>query len=64
MRSFLFAGNFQTFRIECFFDDFVILGFYVYQVYGNIFLKGICTLYLAFIYYDRHTGDRGGRGIG
>ncbi|XP_055303222.1 2-acylglycerol O-acyltransferase 2-like isoform X2 [Sitodiplosis mosellana] len=31
---------------------------------GNIYWKTICVLYIAFIYYDRHTGDRGGRGAG
>lgn len=34
------------------------------QYAGNFYLKTICVLYLAFVYYDRHTGDRGGRGAG
>ncbi|XP_031624109.1 2-acylglycerol O-acyltransferase 1-like [Contarinia nasturtii] len=31
---------------------------------GNVYVKIICSSYLAFIYYDRHTSDQGGRGIG
>lgn len=38
--------------------------FLKFQYFGNFYIKTICLAYLAFIYYDRHTGDQGGRGIG
>ncbi|XP_031639967.1 2-acylglycerol O-acyltransferase 2-like [Contarinia nasturtii] len=31
---------------------------------GNIYMKAITVVYLAFIYYDRNTGISGGRGAG
>lgn len=31
---------------------------------GNIYIKALCLLYLAFVYYDRNCADRGGRGAG
>lgn len=38
MRSFLFAGNFQRFRIEWFFDDFVIFGLvFLFLIKINLF---------------------------
>lgn len=38
--------------------------FCLFQYFGNFYIRAICLSYLAFIYYDRHTGDQGGRGVG
>lgn len=35
-----------------------------FQYAANMYLKTLCVLYLAFAYYDRNAGDRGGRGAG
>lgn len=34
------------------------------QFCGSIYLKLMAGSYLMFIWYDRHSGDRGGRGVG
>lgn len=43
---------------------FLSLSLSQFQYFGNIYIRAICLLYLAFIYYDRNTGDQGGRGVG
>lgn len=35
-----------------------------FQYVGNFLTKALCLLYLSFVYYDRRTGDNGGRGSG
>lgn len=34
------------------------------QLNGNAIVRTACAAYLAFMYFDRHAGDNGGRGAG
>lgn len=47
------------------FGELISLVFLVWCLYaGNIYVRSVILLYLLFVYYDRETGDLGGRGAG
>lgn len=41
-----------------------LIAFLALFAFSNMYIRALCTLYCAFMYYDRKIGDSGGRGQG